>query len=288
MELSLFYGISPHVTLVQIQSLPTFSEFIDPDNVFTYVQSGTAEMMMLGRKYSLCPGDIIIIPPLTPHVVKKTSSTVFYVFTFDLFYNEKKSLVPRADRTLSLDDVDKHELAFLQDNDVIRLNPQEKEWFEKHFIEMHAYFFDKKTDRSFLLKAIVIEMLNMYFNGKKQKTFNYFATFTWKTIEKTMTYIWNNYKNCQLTNKDIAKSIEISPNYITSLFSQYIGVPIHKYINGLRISQACNLIIEGNLNFTEIAEEVGFYSLQNFSKVFKREMGISASEYKSHIASRIS
>ena len=64
MDLQAFYGISPHVNYVQAQSLPARSQrYIDPDHVLTYVQSGAVEMELLGREYTISPGEMILVPP---------------------------------------------------------------------------------------------------------------------------------------------------------------------------------------------------------------------------------
>ena len=59
---------------------------------------------------------------------------------------------------------------------------------------------------------------------------------------------------------------------------KYGGGPINYFIE-LKIEKAKQLIDEGNLNLTEIAESLGFNSLHYFSRLFKKMTGISPSKY---------
>ena len=51
------------------------------------------------------------------------------------------------------------------------------------------------------------------------------------------------------------------------------------YLTALRIGQAKRLIQEGRLNFTQVAEAVGYDSIYYFSSLFKKQTGMTLSEY---------
>lgn len=282
MELQAFYGISPHVNYVQAQSLPARSQrYIDPDHVLTYVQSGAVEMELLGREYTISPGEMILVPPLAAHRVGWAAApATLYVLTFDLYYSER-SLMPREGRPISSDGVNLREWDMLDTVDVVRLDAAEQEWFERKFREMAAKFRETQPERFLSLKADMIEVLLLYLTAGKQARPAETA-FAWNTIDQAARYIRENYADPALTNRKVAYRIGISPNYLTALFSKHLGLPVHKYVNALRIRQACRLILEGELIFTEIADRVGFASLQTFCKVFRKETGCTASEFRLH------
>ena len=55
------------------------------------------------------------------------------------------------------------------------------------------------------------------------------------------------------------------------------------YLNNIKIREACNMIKSGCNNMTEIAILCGFNSSSYFCKVFKKEKGISPTEFRKAI-----
>ena len=53
-----------------------------------------------------------------------------------------------------------------------------------------------------------------------------------------------------------------------------------RYLTALRIGEAKRLIREGNLTFTQIAERIGIESIYYFSNLFKKQTGMSPTEYE--------
>ena len=53
-----------------------------------------------------------------------------------------------------------------------------------------------------------------------------------------------------------------------------------EYLNTVRLNVAKDLLITSNYNLSEIAREAGYTDLSYFSKLFKKEYGISPSKYR--------
>ena len=53
----------------------------------------------------------------------------------------------------------------------------------------------------------------------------------------------------------------------------------NSYFISLKIDAAKDMICNTDLNFTQIAENLGFTTIHYFSKLFKDKVGISPSEY---------
>ena len=71
----------------------------------------------------------------------------------------------------------------------------------------------------------------------------------------------------------------MSVSKLKLLFREKAGTgPIDYWIR-LRIERAQELIRQGTMNYTEIAESLGFASLHYFSRQFKRVTGTSPSQY---------
>jgi len=68
--------------------------------------------------------------------------------------------------------------------------------------------------------------------------------------------------------------------YLSKLFSRLEGITIEKYFIHLKIEKAKELVQYNQLNFTEIAYELGYSSVNYLSNQFKQVTGMSMSEYK--------
>ena len=53
-------------------------------------------------------------------------------------------------------------------------------------------------------------------------------------------------------------------------------------LRSIRIDQAARLLLESELNITEVALEVGFGNLSYFSRIFAEETGFSPNKYREH------
>ena len=85
----------------------------------------------------------------------------------------------------------------------------------------------------------------------------------------------------KITVGDVAEYCGISPRRLEQIFREVQGINVSSYITYFRINRAIELMnrAEGSCSLTDIALESGFGSLQHFSKVFKKIMGVSPSGY---------
>lgn len=98
-------------------------------------------------------------------------------------------------------------------------------------------------------------------------------------ILKAMKYIKENYK-IEITLEDIAREVNISPHYFSKLFKDEVGENFIDYITSLRIQKSKELLSENNLSIKEICFEIGYGDPNYFSRIFKRIVGITPTDYK--------
>lgn len=77
----------------------------------------------------------------------------------------------------------------------------------------------------------------------------------------------------------ICRDCRIGKSALKTLFHRYTGLGVMKYYNYLRVHHAVKLLGQG-LSMAEIAETMGFSSQNYFSTFFKRETGVTPSQYK--------
>jgi AraC-like DNA-binding protein len=79
---------------------------------------------------------------------------------------------------------------------------------------------------------------------------------------------------------DIAKTFGIHPNYLSKIFSQKYELSPKRYLIELKLKKACKLLTTTELPISIIANSLGFDDQLAFSKIFKKELSISPSEYR--------
>ena len=84
----------------------------------------------------------------------------------------------------------------------------------------------------------------------------------------------------ELSLPRVAKAVNTHPNYLSEKFKQVTGIKFVEYVARTRFNTACDLLRNGNLRVSEIAFAVGFQSLSQFNRVFKRFSGKSPTQYR--------
>ena len=88
----------------------------------------------------------------------------------------------------------------------------------------------------------------------------------------------NYYRDISLT--EIAQIMEVNPNYLSRAFSKEYGDSLISYINSVRLQAASSLLKNTNLKNYEIAERVGYQSVEHFGRIFKKMTGCTPGEYR--------
>ncbi len=101
-----------------------------------------------------------------------------------------------------------------------------------------------------------------------------------RLTHKVMDYVMLHYKE-KLSVQDIAEKMNLSPNYLSSLFKRETGSSLSSYINQMRINGSLPLLANTSLSIAQVAEKVGIDDYNYFSRIFRRQMQISPSAYRS-------
>lgn len=79
---------------------------------------------------------------------------------------------------------------------------------------------------------------------------------------------------------DLGDRTGLSPTHLAERFTKDVGMAPHQYLLQWRIKQAQEMLRTSELAVTEIAHELGFSSSQHFAAVFKKQTGLTASQYR--------
>ncbi|MGY3749044.1 response regulator transcription factor [Vagococcus acidifermentans] len=88
----------------------------------------------------------------------------------------------------------------------------------------------------------------------------------------------------KFTVADIAKSFGYSESYIYKKVKDHLGITINDYTSRYRVKQAISKLVEDpQLMIYEVAEQTGFSDYNYFNKVFKKYIGMNASDFRENI-----
>ena len=106
-----------------------------------------------------------------------------------------------------------------------------------------------------------------------------------ETVEKVTGILSENLYG-SLTLEQVAGQSALSQSYIEKIFKKHLGTTVMDYYHRLKIARARELISEEELTFTEIGDKLGYGSIHNFSRVFKKYTGMTPSGYQKTVQSK--
>ena len=101
-------------------------------------------------------------------------------------------------------------------------------------------------------------------------------------VAKVMKMVKEKYADPELSLQKIATDLGISYNYLSTIFKQISGENFSSYLTKIKMNHAKQLVMEGKLKMYEIAEQIGYVNAKYFAEQFKKSVGMTPSEYKSH------
>lgn len=102
-------------------------------------------------------------------------------------------------------------------------------------------------------------------------------------FEMILEYVNNHYREHSLSLSSVASVFFYTDGYLSSTFKKNMGLGFNQYVNQLRITYALRLIEDGQRSVRKISSECGFSDPLYFSKVFKKNVGVSPSEYQTKV-----
>ena len=84
----------------------------------------------------------------------------------------------------------------------------------------------------------------------------------------------------EITIGELAGSLGYSRSYVHDRFRKEVGMSPNDYAQRLRIKRCCQRLVATQQSVTDIAFEFGFGSSQYFSRVFRKYLGATPSEYR--------
>lgn len=151
--------------------------------------------------------------------------------------------------------------------------------------EMNGYGLDNEIEKNsayLQIKALLFDMLAALYKNNcllHIKDTNNENEQQIENLKKVLSYINENYSS-PIRLEDLARLVNLNAQYFCRYFKENIGKTVTAYINEIRIEKAAEAIAETDQKIITIAQDTGFENVGYFIRRFKREKGVTPSEYR--------
>jgi len=95
-----------------------------------------------------------------------------------------------------------------------------------------------------------------------------------------LTYLDAHYTNNDLSLSYLENAFGLNAGTINKNIREIEGVTFHTYLTRLRITRARELLADGNLKISQVAQTVGYDNEYSFRRAFYRMTGVKAQDYR--------
>ena len=79
---------------------------------------------------------------------------------------------------------------------------------------------------------------------------------------------------------DVADAVGVHPVHLARVFRLHYGTPVGAYLRGLRLTWAAGMLTDSSDGIAQIALQAGFFDQSHFTRVFKRQFGLTPLAYR--------
>ncbi|MFT5871572.1 MAG: two-component system response regulator YesN [Clostridium sp.] len=145
---------------------------------------------------------------------------------------------------------------------------------ENYNLFVELYKFNDLNQVKNWFKYISIKIMNYIIKDRKDS-----CTLL---VEKTKAYINKYYSDSSITINTVCSYLYISPTYFSFIFKRETKMTFINYLTKIRMETSKELIKTTKMKSFEIAYKVGYSEPNYFSYCFKKQFGISPSEYRNN------
>jgi AraC-like DNA-binding protein len=244
----------------------------------SFITEGSGKRIVGDSIEEFQPGDLVFLGPNLPHVwiadkephifSSRTLEMVFLQFTSELlfppilalpeFVNVKKSL-EYSERGIQIVGDTLNEVS-----EIMLQLPYQKN-FERilNFFRMMDIIGSSKTN---------IPLTSGDYIRKQFAPGN-------KRIVQIHEFLMNNYRE-EVNLQKLSELVNMAEGSLCRFFKSMVGLTIFEYLNRIKVDFACKLLMDYDLNITEICFDSGFNNLSHFNKQFRKITGMQPSEYR--------
>jgi AraC family transcriptional activator of pobA len=171
-------------------------------------------------------------------------------------------------------------------NEALHLSPKEEELIWDIFSKIELEYYNNQDEYSKVIILAHIDSILKYAQRFYKRQFLNRTVFSGAIISKFADILklyfenGNPESNGLPTVKHMASELAISPRYLTDLLKEETGKTALEHIHLFLIGEAKNLLMSTDNTIAETAYQLGFENPPYFSRLFKKEVGLTPVEYK--------
>jgi AraC-like DNA-binding protein len=174
-------------------------------------------------------------------------------------------------------------------NEALHLSPREEQIMWDLFFKIDAEYHDNPDEYSREIILTHIDSMLKYSQRFYKRQFINRAELSGKTVSKFNDALTTYFNNGLLltqglpTVSTLASRLNLSPRYLTDMLKQETGKTAIDLIHIYLVNEAKNRLKGDDQSVSEIAYELGFENLPYFSRLFKKETGVSPNQFKKQL-----
>ena len=184
------------------------------------------------------------------------------------------------------DEIKKYGYFDYQVNEALHLSPKEEKVIWELYHKMETEYYNNQDEYS---KGIILGHLDSilkYAQRFYKRQFINRTEMSGTTVTK-FNNVLRNYAEKGLLNenglptvKQMASQLNISSRYLSDLLKEETGKTALDHIHIFLVNEAKNLLVGSDNTIAETAYQLGFENPPYFSRLFKKEVGLSPNEYR--------
>ncbi len=166
---------------------------------------------------------------------------------------------------------------FMEQPEILVL--ESSKYVESIFYTANEYLDQPDTESNISLEFKFKELLVNLLRNKNENAFNLYLS--WLSLDPNLSFIKLMQENAHLnfTTKELAKAAGMSLTTFKRKFSKHFNIAPGKWLHQQRLERAKSMLQNQDIRVSEIAFELGFRDVAAFSKSFKRDTGMTPSDF---------
>ncbi|MBQ2841246.1 MAG: helix-turn-helix domain-containing protein [Oscillospiraceae bacterium] len=233
-----------------------------------YVRSGRGKLFIRKKEYDIGPGDFFFIPKNEAIMYYPDEENPWQYYWVN--FNEESKF--DVGKKLGLDAE-------------LPVKPaKQSEEITALFDELFSSIESTNTTLYYTVLSVVMKIIALeHDNNAISHTFD--ASYS-ELIENAKRLIKLNCSHENFSAVDISKMLFISPQHLSRLFREYVGMTPVAYLSDTRLCAASELLRKNNYTVSELCRAVGFRDEHYFMKAFKKKYGMTIKEYRKSAAGK--
>ncbi|WP_066193301.1 MULTISPECIES: helix-turn-helix domain-containing protein [Gracilibacillus] len=240
----IYHDIAPHWHTGKARGLYTI----------VFVTEGEVHYIINDEQIILTAGDFLWIPD-------------------DVYRSWKSAPSINHTKYTLLCEIEQEELPFPQKGQFFSYRPRNMAYYEQRLSFLYVQWLGKRAYYQQLSQQLIRELLFFIAQERFEQNASPAKEVVVRKMQNHLLYHFRSH----VTIEELSELVDVTPNYVTVLFKEVMGMTPIQYLHQTRINAAHNLLTTTNMSVKEVAEYLGYCDQSYFNRMFKKWMGIAPS-----------